>query len=90
MTDIVELGGNISLEGFSDLERAKLIVVKKIVGNYAKAIEGNYEKLRVSLAKEGDDYKVIVAVKGKESEQNAESLDKNLFMALDSAFKKIA
>ncbi len=35
---MIELGGNIKLEGFDDLEPMKLIVAKKIIGNFAKQV----------------------------------------------------
>ena len=38
MEDTVELGGNIQLNGFSRLDGASMIILKKIVGNYAKKI----------------------------------------------------
>ena len=33
---MIELGGNIVLNGFRDLEPPELVVVKKIVGTYAR------------------------------------------------------
>ena len=56
----MELGGNISLEGFDELEPGTLIVVKKMVGNYAKNIaeKTEFEKLELTLKKEEEKYKI--------------------------------
>ena len=34
--EILQLGGNIELAGFKELDRDSMVVLKKIVGNYAK------------------------------------------------------
>ena len=48
--DELKLGGNIVLVGFS-LEPAEMIVVKKIIGNYAKKIgeKIDYKEIKISL-----------------------------------------
>jgi len=49
MEETIELGGNISLIGFRDVEPGKLIVVKKIVGNFVKKIQDqnkDFEKIQ--------------------------------------------
>ncbi|MBS3098002.1 hypothetical protein J4209_04370 [Candidatus Woesearchaeota archaeon] len=93
MEDIMELGGNIILEGFSSLDNIQMIVIKKIVGNYAKAIaeekKKSYEKLIVTMNKEGESFKINVALKEAGNEGKAEAADKNLFMAVDNAFKNL-
>ena len=33
---MIELGGNIKLESFDEIQPAQLIVIKKVVGNFAK------------------------------------------------------
>ena len=35
---MIELGGNINLDNFEEIEKGQLIVVKKVVGNYTKKI----------------------------------------------------
>lgn len=37
--DTLELGGNIQLTGFSELNGGQMIVLKKIVGNYCEKIK---------------------------------------------------
>ena len=35
---MIELGGNISLEGFKDVDNSEMTIIKKIVGNSTKKI----------------------------------------------------
>lgn len=88
----MELGGNIQLIGFKDTDRAKIVVVKKIVGNYAKIMSeknSKFSKLSVSMTKEGDNLKINAEMAAGKSYVGEES-GNNLFIALDSALKKIA
>jgi hypothetical protein len=51
-SNFMELGGNIELINFENLEPAKLIVVKKFVGTYAKKLSEchvGFKKLEVTL-----------------------------------------
>ena len=89
--DTMQLGGNIELSGFNDVEKAKLVVIKKMVGNYAKEMSEkntNFKKLKVTMTQENDQ----VTVKAEMEADNAivgEETGNNLFMALDSALKKV-
>ena len=58
--DTMQLGGNIELNGFNELERSKLVVVKKIVGNYAKEFSDKtrFDKLSLTLALDGTEFKI--------------------------------
>jgi len=85
----MELGGNIVLEGFDDMDPAKLIVIKKIAGSFTKKVgevKGEYEKVIFKL--EGE-YKVTITIKLKEKELSADNEDKNLFFALTNAIKSL-
>ena len=86
----MELGGNINLEGFDELESGTLIVLKKIVGNYVKKIAEKikFEKLELSLKKEAEKYKMEakLIIEGKEKKENVE--DENLFFAVDKVLGK--
>lgn len=87
----IQLGGNIELVGFKELEPGELVVVKKVVGNYAKQMSEaskDFEKLTVTLEKEGEQFKLRAVLKaGKEI--TAEETDSNLFFAMDKSLKKI-
>lgn len=83
---MVELGGNIKLEGFDDLEPAQLIVVKKVVGNYAKDVSEQNEFSEFIVTLSGNKISVKIVSKDKTIEEE-ESGD-NLFMTLDKALAK--
>jgi|FLOH01.1.fsa_nt_gi hypothetical protein len=95
-TDL-ELGGNITLAGFKDVDHAELVVVKKIVGSYARKMsdsKDNFESLTVtmkSVHKTPKSQKFELhgklLVGGKPI--TSEVVDRNLFVSLDSCLKKI-
>ncbi len=87
---MIELGGNIKLDNFNDIEPALLIVVKKVVGNYARKISESFEdykEVQVSLEnKDSNNIKVKVIA---DKEYTSEAIDKNLFFALDRALSTV-
>ena len=95
---MIELGGNITLVGFKELGYAELIVVKKVVGNYARKISDRQEFSNLTLTlkpvhKTSEEsmkyeFKGKLEVNGKL--YNAEVTEHNLFVGLDSVLKKIA
>lgn len=90
---MIELGGNISLEGFADRDYAELIVVKKIVGRYARQLSdthAGFESLKLVLECADPGRNVITAetvINGKHFSGSAEA--PNLFVALDTALKAV-
>jgi len=88
---VITLGGNIELDGFDSVEPGALVVVKKIVGNYAKQMSGkksNFEKLTVSLSSSVDNFTVKATLKAGEAFV-AEGHGTNMFFAMDQSLKKI-
>ncbi|MBS3117593.1 hypothetical protein J4430_01810 [Candidatus Woesearchaeota archaeon] len=95
---MIELGGNIRLAGFKDLEPAKLVVVKKVVGNYAKKLEGRtggFSELSLHLkevhkTEKSSKFEVQgkLIVEGKQP-MAAEVVDYNLFFAIDKVLARI-
>jgi ribosome-associated translation inhibitor RaiA len=95
--DVLQLGGNIQLSGFSGLDGGKMSVLKKIVGNYAKRLSEictNFESLALTMkpVHETEASKIFeIHAKcmdgGKPLASNVE--DRNLFIAIDSALKKV-
>lgn len=89
---MIELGGGIELVGFQDMDPAKLIVVKKIVGNYARkmseAAEG-FERLTLTMKLVGQPDAHKFELHGKLLDKGrpitSEAVDYNLFFALDKA-----
>ncbi len=88
---MVEIGGNIELINFDDLEPERLIVAKKMIGNYVKKIadsKKDFEKIIIELKnKEKNEVKGNLTIAGKETVE--EVSDKNLFFALDKLLSKL-
>jgi len=94
---MIELGGNITLIGFKELDYAEMVVIKKIVGNYARKLSDREQvnELTLNLKQvhhtSEDSYKfemkAKVDVNGKIF--NSEIVDYNLFIAIDSIMKKL-
>ncbi len=93
MDDMMQLGGNISLAGFKDLEPAKMIVVKKITGNYVKKMQeksNKFESLHLHLKPiHASKFELQAKVMVNGQPFNSEVTDFNLFFALDKALAKI-
>ena len=87
---MIELGGNIKLDGFDNLEPAKLIVIKKLSGSHTKKITEktkDFKEIIINLKSETP-YKIELQLF---SEKNHTSIaeDKNLFYAFDKAFLQL-
>lgn len=84
---MITLGGNIKLEGFETLDPASMIIVKKMVGLFAKKA---FEKLGTvdsfEVTKVGAD--IAVRILSKEFAYEGAANDSNLFMALSNALKQ--
>ncbi len=90
--DSVSLGGGIQLNGFKGIEAAKMIVLKKMIGNYVKQIQEkreDYEKISITF--EGDKNNVNIRLELSAGGNNikAEESQNNLFTTTDNAFKKL-
>ncbi len=86
---MIELGGNINLENFEDIDKGQLIVIKKVVGNYTKKISEKYKdfkKITVTLVKDSK-YKIEVKLETSETKES-EAENPNLFFALDQSLSK--
>lgn len=88
----MELGGNIELEGFDDLDNAKLVVVKKIVGHAVKDIAGEFSDFSgIKLIFDDNEPKfgmIAEVSKGGTIITSTEN-GSNLFFVLDAVLKKI-
>lgn len=86
------LGGNIELVGFNSLEPAKIIVIKKIVGNYVKKIaddNSDFEKLELELKGSDDDFELLSALSIGGKVKDAKVKGNNLFFALDKVMSEV-
>ena len=92
MVETIKLGGNIELTGFSELDGGSMIILKKIVGSYARKFSDSlkdFEKLALELNEQGNELEINakLVVGGKETSVNTK--DKNLFVALDRVLKEL-
>ena len=87
---MIELGGNIKLDGFDTIEPAKLIVIKKVVGfNTKKISESNkdFKGIQVTL-KSSEPYEIEIKLTTSKEVTESEK-DDNLFYCLNKVFAKI-
>lgn len=95
--DFQELGGQIKLTGFKEIDAGSMVVLKKIIGNYARKISDNsdkFEGLQVTLKtihESGGHPKFEVIAKAVNSghAHSVEVTDRNLFVTVDEALRKI-
>jgi len=95
--DKIELGGNINLSGFKDIPKAEMIVIKKIVGSYARKFSDNlegYESLSMNLKSihktEGSEkFEVHCKLIYKGKIETSEITERNVFVAVDAVLKKV-
>lgn len=93
----MQLGGNIVLTGFRDLDGSSMVVLKKIVGNYAKKmseISEKFESLSLTMKKvheteKSELYEIHAKLMDNGKPVVSEVTDRNLFIAIDGVLKKI-
>ncbi|MEK6964020.1 MAG: hypothetical protein AABX70_06320 [Nanoarchaeota archaeon] len=93
----MELGGNITLVGFKELESSELIVIKKVVGSYARKMADsstNFENLTVTLktvhrTPKSEKYEVHARYLDNGQLYTSEATERNLFMALDECLRRV-
>ena len=97
MEDVLELGGNIQLAGFKDMDGASMVVLKKIIGNYARKmsdISEKFESLHVTMkpvhkTEKSEKYEIHVKLMSDGKPFVSEVTERNLFIAIDNALKKV-
>jgi ribosome-associated translation inhibitor RaiA len=90
--ETISLGGNIELNGFQNIEGAKMIVLKKVIGNYVKQMQekkSDYENLKITLEGDENNATIKAELKAGGSQIATEDTQNNLFVATDNALKKI-
>jgi hypothetical protein len=85
------LGGNIELTGFRELDGASMIVLKKIIGNYARRFSDTYgnEKMALTISKGTDNFALSASVLCKGNKVTVDHADKNVFFLVDAVLKRI-
>ena len=93
----MRLGGNIELTGFNELDNSSMVVLKKIVGNYAKRMSELTHKFEVlSLVMKpihkteaSNKYEIHAKLMDNGKPVTSQITDRNLFFAVDTSLKKI-
>ena len=81
---MIELGDTIILDGFDNIEPIQLIVIKKVVGSFAKNLtekKGEFDKLEIKKI----DNKILVKITKGDDSFEAEAGESNLFCSLSKA-----
>lgn len=91
---MIELGGNIELVGFKNIDSGSMVVLKKMVGNYVKKMNGltdNFEKLTLTAKTVHTDNKFEIHAKVMDNGTpiTSEVTDFNLFFTVDKALSKV-
>ena len=97
MSDALQLGGNIELSGFKEIDSGSMVILKKIIGNYARRFSDtceSFEKLTLSMKKvhetEGSKkFEIHGLVVNKGKTITSSLTERNIFMVVDSVLKKI-
>jgi ribosome-associated translation inhibitor RaiA len=92
----LQLGGNIQLKGFSTLEPSKLIVVKKIIGNYTKRFSeatDNFQEITLTLksihGEQSNNFEMKAKLLANGGPFTSEINDRNIFFGIDKVLKNI-
>ena len=91
------MGGNIELTGFRDIDSSSMTVLKKIINNHAKRISHIAKKLEVlhitlkavHEREKSEKYEVHAKIIDDGKVYASEITERNLFIAVDSALNKI-
>ncbi len=89
---MIELGGNIELVGFSDLDSQELIILKKIIGGYARKFADHakdYEKLTIDLKQVKTKYEIQAKLMINGKPVNSGATEKNIFIAVAEVLKNL-
>ena len=97
MDDLMQLGGNIELSGFKDIDGASMVVLKKIIGNYGRRFSDrsdNFESLKITMkqvheTEKSEKYEIHAQLTDNGKPIASEVIERNLFIAVDNALKKI-
>jgi len=97
MDESMQLGGNIELSGFRDIDSASMVVLKKIIGNYGRRlsdVSDKFESLKVTMkpvheTEKSEKYEIHAQLINAGKSVVSEVVERNLFVAVDNALKKI-
>tara|TARA_Y100000034_G_scaffold117075_1_gene156161 strand:+ start:52 stop:345 length:294 start_codon:yes stop_codon:yes gene_type:complete len=91
--ETIELGNNIEISGFRDVDRDKFTVVKKVIGNFVKELQdrnSGFERLSLHLKIiHNNEYELIGKLNSGGKMYNSEVINYNLFLALNEILRKL-
>ena len=96
MDDLMELGGNIELVGFKDIDRGSMVIIKKLVGNHVRKMTDlaeNFERLTLTVKPVhggNGKFEVHARMVDNGKQFTSEVTDFNIFFTLDKALSKVA
>ncbi len=96
-SDDVKLGGNITLSGFREIDGGSKVILRKIVGSYARKFtesSTNLEEIHLSMKpvherEQSKKYEIKCKLVDNGQVHTSEVTERNLFVAIDSVLKKI-
>jgi len=95
--ETIQLGGNIELSGFREVDGGSMIVIKKIVGSYVRKFAdrlGNIQKFSLHMKKVHSNennalFELNANLLNDGKTYSAEASDRNLFVAVDMIMRKL-
>ncbi len=91
--DVLVLGGNIELSGFSSIDKSSMFIIKKIVGNYVRRFytkAANLQKVQLTMKPmHGSGFEINAKVVDNGKVYSSEMSDRNLFFAMDKVMSKV-
>jgi ribosome-associated translation inhibitor RaiA len=91
--DNLQLGGNIELSGFGGVDGGMMIILKKIIGNYARKMSDHskgFESISLRMKTVHDSkYEIHAKLMDNGKAVTSSAVEHNVFVAVDSALKKI-
>lgn len=95
--EILQLGGNIELSGFREIDGGSMIIVKKVVGSYVRKFNERLDNLqsfslnmkKVHENEENAIFELHGNVTDNGKTHSAEITDRNLFVAVDGIMRKL-
>lgn len=94
---MIELGGNITLVGFKELDKGSQTIIKKVVGNYVNKLSdmcNKFETITLHLknvhqTETSTKYEIHGRLIDNGKLYNSEHIDMNIFVALNTVLRKI-
>jgi len=95
----IELGGNIRLSGFADVDGGSMIIIKKLVGSFVKKVSdknAKFQSLTVTLKKVHGTEESVESGKFElqanliaDKPYNSDVTHQNLMFAVDKVLRKV-